>query len=815
MEFGLLNKMTQSYAVGKAPWETNQSPTGSFAVGSAPWEKGDVSPTDTAIKTPRYDIPVTREDKINKLKEESAIAKSKSDEANSISGFVKNMITSPIVESTPFIGGAIALAKTANKAIDNPFERNRNSIEILNNDQVSLTKQIRVKEKQGLDTTKLKKIYNDNADKIDSLNAESAVASKELPTVGQAVGQTVHTLADVLTAGTYGKATAGMETGILAPKVANLSTGVSQYATGVADLLKKGKNYKQIALDLLKTGAEGAGIGYGYDVATNLESGKTGGEVATPGTMTAVGGLLPIGIKGAMAGENAIRGGISQAIRTYRAFSPNEKAVNQEVDGLRSSWQDFFDRKKSTTKLDARSQAQGKDNARILAEHGYVPEVKNGTIDTTGIYATNNADIKNTSESIQSHLENIDRVAPKTSLTSFQEFRNSIISEIRNDPQFRRAGTTKQVENQASSKLENYAQQYPNGISLGEMNKIRQAMNSPVTGTDAFNKPEFSQDVENVIGNVTRKFIDSKSNSDVVRRVNKQVGDLMSINKLLDPKSKTTINGDKVNFGKVSQYFARVLGAIVGSSTGIPVIGPILGSMGGDFVIKLLNENAFASPIRTAILQELKNSPKLIDQFSKEMSEVEFKALENEIRSTPALPAPAKGATGASVETPIRLGGETTYENPAQKIENQKNYSGVPSIINGENSQGTGVVRDPNTINLPAKTLSTFESEQNKVVQSQRSLTNSTIAPKTNKINNTVRNINMDKTIPSKAKSSQIIEILTRDKKAGNLQAKAVALADDMANNRISRDKFNSEIGKLGKKYEEMVKKLLTKKQND
>ncbi len=129
----------------------------------------------------------------------------------------------------------------------------------------------------------------------------------------QVVGDAAGVLMDVLTAGTYkgvgttGKLLTTAEKTAQATKAAQEAKALTNFATGVEVATKYGtkpltgvvekgllETTKDIAKKTALTSAKGAGIGYGYDVATNLQEGKTGTEAFKPGFGTLLGGALPV-----------------------------------------------------------------------------------------------------------------------------------------------------------------------------------------------------------------------------------------------------------------------------------------------------------------------------------------------------------------------------------------------------------------------------------------------------------------------------------------------------------------------------------------
>lgn len=106
----------------------------------------------------------------------------------------------------------------------------------------------------------------------------------------QVLGDAGGVLLDVLSAGSYGEAAKGAQTGELLAKTEKVAQPVVKQTLG------------QIGKETLQRSAIGAGTGYAYDVASNLQSGKTGGAALMPGMGTLTGGAIPLVIGGVKAG---------------------------------------------------------------------------------------------------------------------------------------------------------------------------------------------------------------------------------------------------------------------------------------------------------------------------------------------------------------------------------------------------------------------------------------------------------------------------------------------------------------------------------
>ena len=181
-----------------------------------------------------------------------------------------------------------------------------------------------IKENQALgkDTTRLKQAYNKWRQ-----SQPKDLGLPELPTNEQAAGQLAGVALDLLTSGSYGKATVGMESGKLANQgtVSGLlaKTGIPSspfkstlpsVVQGVTDVATKpaGLFTKQGATAV----AKGSGIGYGYDVSQGLQGNRgedrTGAGAFIPGANTLIAGGIP-----AVAG-------LAQSVKNIASPSFNE-----------------------------------------------------------------------------------------------------------------------------------------------------------------------------------------------------------------------------------------------------------------------------------------------------------------------------------------------------------------------------------------------------------------------------------------------------------------------------------------------------------
>ena len=137
----------------------------------------------------------------------------------------------------------------------------------------------------------------------------SAIGSIEAfqKTGRQVAGEALGTIVDVASFGTYGSAAKLAKSGKLLKKAPTI---ISQAGKAIKTLPSVGKElpkFGKIAKEGAKLTGEGMAIGYGMDVAQNLQENVEGAAAFKPGLGTAIGGLVPVGITGVRAGVLAGR----------------------------------------------------------------------------------------------------------------------------------------------------------------------------------------------------------------------------------------------------------------------------------------------------------------------------------------------------------------------------------------------------------------------------------------------------------------------------------------------------------------------------
>lgn len=169
----------------------------------------------------RFDVPEApkeRENRIARYQQEAQQAQKESEKANSVMGKIGNF-------GKAFVGtianSEVGLGQSLAKIIGAGDTTLTDAQKLSSDTEVALLKQINKAKGEGRDTTKLQQEYNrlkGGQGEVNALVGEQF----NFPSTSKVVGQMGGTALDLLTAGTYGKATQGMKFGVKASPVSSL-----------------------------------------------------------------------------------------------------------------------------------------------------------------------------------------------------------------------------------------------------------------------------------------------------------------------------------------------------------------------------------------------------------------------------------------------------------------------------------------------------------------------------------------------------------------------------------------------------------------
>lgn len=622
------------------------------------------------IKSVRYDVPMpelSKEDKLRRAESSAAEGQAELKQATSFGGFTKNFGSALLGNIAP---SEVGLGKTITKIAGAGSKPQLDAINSLSETRAKVQQAIKEGKAAGQDTSRLEIQFNRTSDLIDQYMSQIEEAGK-LPSTKEVVGQLGGTALDILSAGTYGKSTgtlAGMRTGSLAPRASTLPTTLQ--------LLRETASKPSGLFTARGLGrvAEGGLIGYGYDITGGLREGEK--DPFTPGIGTAIGAGLPgLGAAGTtiksvssplLKGGKILFGKIDDSMRTT------------ETKNLETAWSSFFDSKKSTRKKIATEISQGKDPAKELAEGGYIPKVINDKLNTEDIVAKQTEQI---SERMTAVDEYVNQFPDKNiKLSNIQESaRQSLIDDPKVGPDLQKS------LNELNSFFDSYRMKYGDDIDLATVNQIRKDMNAK---TKSYKTDAYVLDTADAVGKSARETIDTVTNNQIVREVNAEIGRIGSARKMA-----ALIDGDAVKFGKVSRWAARFIGAMIGSASSKTPIGPILGSIGGDAIVSVLQSLTFTNPLRTRILQSISRDEPILQKIADETSEAARNYLNKQLEQLrlPRLPAPNyiptqefKGGVGGplkSAESLNKAPESQSLRRNESTINQNANVDNKPTII--------------------------------------------------------------------------------------------------------------------------------------
>ncbi len=547
---------------------------GTPAPASAP---GTPTPVVTADKT--YDVPAVPFDSkkaIANARVEAETAKANADKANSASGMIGNFGKALVENIAP---SEVGLGRTIGKIGGNQSEKYSTLIQDQSAQQNDLRKHIAEQDKLGRDTTKLKQLYNDGVKNIQDL-AQKLADEQNLPSWKEAVGQLGGTALDVLTAGTYGKAAAAMKSGELALKSA-APTVISEARKILESPIKSIFSKAGV-----KAAAEGAGIGYGYDVTQNLQNNAE--SPLTPGLGTAIGAAIPFASKAEGAIKNSLSkpNAVNELEQTYENLMSGTTAGKKKLDKLGS-------------KTDALNNAgtEGRTPARVLAENGVIPERQGAKLDTYDQASRFKETVGPLRDANRQALAEVGLSTQPVPLADLEKNAVAAVRSTRNVD----AGIADNLEKQIHTEFDKLRSAYGDAIPLSKVDEIKSARWDEVFKNKSLvDADKLKKDSDYAIAKAMQKTIEhvaAGAGHVEVAQLNREIGDRLEAAKFLED-----LNGKTVKGGRLLKYVTTLIGSEIGGTT-IP--GKIIGAIGGNTVGNLIISNTIASPLKRIILRNL------------------------------------------------------------------------------------------------------------------------------------------------------------------------------------------------------------------
>lgn len=545
----------------EAKYGKQQTPQGGVSIRAQLEAKYGKNNITTKYDVPEVSAPTLSQREQHKsvlagaLTDQSRYAQ-ESDKANSPLGFATNFSKALVSNLAP---SEVGLGKSIGQIAENNdvYVQAGNKVQDAN---LALIKLIRQKEARGEDTTKLKQIFNQNQKQVNELSGTISSNVANLPSSLKVAGQLGGASLDLLSAGTYGKATLGMKTGELAlPGAAKLAAQALPSASRVVTPLAKSTGL------FSKAGAarvaQGAGIGYAYDVvgglAGNRGEDRTGAKALIPGLGTAIGGGIPLALEGERSVINAFNSN----------FTKEGRIANLEAKRLKAL-QDL--KQAPLTKAVEKGKARGIDVRKVLSE----TDVLSGAVDKSGRITTKGED----GAIAQYTKEFVDGNEALVSEALKKEGRSISPQTVR--AKLTRAIKESGIEGAELKKALNNVGDEIDGLSLrsGEsgaipLETIHNAKIDKYSDIN-FNTEASTGKYKKAIARAFKELVQENSKDVQVEAINKELAKHFAV---IDYLSK--LDGKTVKGGKLGKYFGQTVGAIVGSHFG--PIGSVVGAEAG------------------------------------------------------------------------------------------------------------------------------------------------------------------------------------------------------------------------------------------
>ncbi len=633
--------------------------------------KMGAKPSESVTPKPfTYDVvetPEMRQSKIARYQSEAATSQAESEKANSFLGKAANFgkaVVSNLMPGEVGLGKTIASTADAiaergrydkSKSVTTTLDRYTQAIEALSTTQQDLVKAIREKEAKGEDANKLKYLYNENQRELDKIRSEMGAESK-IPTTKQVVGQIGGTALDVLTAGTYGKATAGMKAGQLTMPSQTIAATVNNHIKSggqilkelpdkpVADVLNHTKNQivysleqaglkkeaqrvaaiavenmgnlselQKVVGDTLKIGAvlpsvvprgregalrtageiaTGAGVGYGYDVTMGLQDEEA--APYKPGIGTAIGVGIPVVSK--LGGKTAEF--VKSSLDEKKAVADLRETYRTLTGGTKSGMKRQTGADVKTSAMD-KAGTTGRPPEQVLAEKGIIPQAKGTKLNTYTQAEELRASVAPLREQNRAALAEVENMVAPSKLDDLEA---AAIENARTKSNIN-SGRADKMEKEIRQEFDILRREYPNGeIPLSVVDEIKSARwdnvfkNKGLVDADVLRK-----DSEYSIAKALQKHIEEVSESagnKQVAQLNREIGDILDASKYLD-----SLHGNTLKGGRLLKYVTTV----IGSSLGQGVVGKFIGAFGGNIVGDILIANNISNPIKRWVLKSVRD----------------------------------------------------------------------------------------------------------------------------------------------------------------------------------------------------------------
>lgn len=309
-----------------------------------------------------------------------------------------------------------------------------------------------------------------------------------------------------------------------------------------------------------------------------------------------------------------------------------------------------------------------KNTAKFLAQEGVQLHTKGGKLDPT--QSISDLTIKYRAE--DDVLNKV--LAQEPQAISFRQYGRKAQAAI--DTEWNRAKGTdyikmqQKITDEVAAMEKNYSDKaFINkdgelAVRLDIFNRIKSGFWGRAKGwTTADDK--IYNDVYFQLGHTAKEMIEDSVSNVNIKALNKRIGDFISAINLLDKRRGAPVKG-----GQLNRYFARAVGAIVGSHGG--PVGSVTGAITADQIVDVMQNPKYTTAMARAVINRAKKeAPDVLRQAEEKLRMNAEEALTRKL-----LPAPAALGTPRNPHiTPQYKGGASGPINAATKEARQQLHS--------------------------------------------------------------------------------------------------------------------------------------------
>ena len=311
----------------------------------------------------------------------------------------------------------------------------------------------------------------------------------------------------------------------------------------------------------------------------NLAMSGGGGDITVQGLKDAAMSPIPV-TKSIASGVSNLRP-TAKSVQQARQTKLNEGFAEQNTR-LKSAGKSFNENTKTYTDP-ATKQKVTVTPIDTFAEHNIAPVVEKGTI-KMGDWKTGEGElgkIKNAVDTIDNQVDTV--LTDSQKLHPIDQLEHYTIAKIKNNTDLQAGGKVSATVKKLQTVFDDFRDSYGEEITTTQMNEIRKVMNRDWN-------PD-TVDASRAIGDVAREIVYNATPDLKVKELLRKEGELLSAKKYAE-----TINGTKVVGGRLGNMAMRTAGAIIGSGLEkAPIIGPVIGMIGGEYAARALQQSQFKS----------------------------------------------------------------------------------------------------------------------------------------------------------------------------------------------------------------------------